>query len=99
MRRSRLCAALTHCGLLAFATSAAAECAWPDADGRWRLIVVWHEDLLDYLYPETPPQLPTIHGTANVTLEPLTAGPYTLAAETESFTLTGGAASMRVSGA
>jgi hypothetical protein len=28
MRRSRLCAALTHCGLLAFATSAAAECAW-----------------------------------------------------------------------
>ena len=63
------------------------------------VLVVWHEDLLDYLYPETPPQLPTIHGTANVTLEPLTAGPYTLAAETGSFTLTGGAASMRVSGA
>jgi hypothetical protein len=28
MRRSRLCAALTLCGLLAFATSAGAECAW-----------------------------------------------------------------------
>jgi hypothetical protein len=27
-KRSRLCAALTLCGLLAFATSASAECAW-----------------------------------------------------------------------
>jgi hypothetical protein len=28
MRRSRLCAALTLCGLLAFATSIGAECGW-----------------------------------------------------------------------
>jgi hypothetical protein len=28
MRRSRLCAALTLCGLLAFASTAAAECTW-----------------------------------------------------------------------
>jgi hypothetical protein len=46
-----------------------------------------------------PDELPTIHGTGNVTLGPLTAGPYTLAAETGSFTLAGGAASLRVSGA
>jgi hypothetical protein len=35
MRRSRLSAALTLCGLLAFATSATADCAWVLWSSRW----------------------------------------------------------------
>jgi len=40
MSRSRLCAALTLCGLFAFARSAAAECAWV----LWQHVLVEAEE-------------------------------------------------------
>jgi hypothetical protein len=56
-------------------------------------------ELLDKLLDLMATQLPPIHGTAHVTLDDLTAGPYTLIAEPAHFTWTGRDVDLRVGGA
>ena len=56
-------------------------------------------ELLGKLLDLMAPQLPPITGTLNVTLEPVTAGPYIVVAEPMALTLTGHDVDLRVGGA